>query len=73
MMASGKRMLDPLVSAVLRDDVNAAKRLLQLGVDVDKTNRAGFPVVIIAVLNSNVKVLRFLLEEGADANKKGPA
>src|SRR5262245_36742645 len=63
----------PLHTAVRRDDVPAAKRLISAGADVKSATRYGVTPLGLAAMNGNVTMLRMLLDAGADPNTATPS
>ncbi len=58
----------PLHWAVYRNDVEAVKRLLKAGAEVNASNDYGATPLSEAAVSGNVEVIRRLLDAGADVN-----
>jgi len=58
----------PLHEAAYRDDVAAARRLIQSGADVKAANRYGVTPLSLACTNGSAGMIELLLKSGADAN-----
>jgi ankyrin repeat protein len=57
------------VRAVLRRELESAKHILDLGFDINSANTRGWTALHYAVENMLVDAVRFLLENGANANQ----
>jgi hypothetical protein len=61
-----------LLTAVRADNAQEAKRLIQMGADVNsRTSPNGWSVLHYAVRNGDVEIVEALLQAGADANYSG--
>ena len=49
-------------------DIEAIKAHIEAGADVDKTDESGYAPIILASLQKHFKLVKFLLEMGADAD-----
>jgi len=54
-----------LMCAVLANDFDYAKKLLELGVDINKTNRMGETALSLAIERQNFELANFLRSKGA--------
>ena len=64
--------MSALMTAVERNDVEAARALIAAGTDVDELNESGdAPLVMAAYLGHN-EIVRLLLESGADVTAVDP-
>ena len=52
------------------DDITEVKALIEQGIDVNDANHDGTTPLIVACENGNIKIARFLIENGADVNAK---
>lgn len=57
-----------LKDAILEDDYERAKELLQQGVNPNTVDESGFPVLLIAVRYNRENIVKLLLEKGANPN-----
>ena len=57
-----------LTDAIYRDDLNNVEMLIKKGFDIDKKNKEGFTPLIIAAGLGNEKIVKVLLDAGADVN-----
>ena len=62
----------PLHAAVLKDDPAAAQKLIRAGANAKMANRYGVTPISIACTNGNARMVRLLLDAGADANEPLP-
>src|SRR5215203_3342433 len=58
----------PLLGAVLKNDTQAVKQLLESGADPNEGRFFGSPALVIAIINSNAQAVRAMLARGADPN-----
>jgi tetratricopeptide (TPR) repeat protein len=70
-LATACAPISPLQHAVMRDDVEAARRVIDEGADVNAPDANGDTPLIRAVFNCDKEMLRLLLDKGADPNIKG--
>ena len=56
----------PLLGAVLRNDTQAVKKLLDEGADPNEGRFFGSPAFLLAIINLNQPVVRAMLDRGAD-------
>jgi len=56
----------PLFGAVLKNDAQAVKKLLDEGADPNEGRFFGFPALTLAIINSNQPMIRAMLDRGAD-------
>ena len=69
-MAENTHSLDDLLrSAVKKGDVDLANQYIQAGANINKT-KDKITNLLIAVISSNQKMVKFLLEKGAEPNNK---
>lgn len=61
--------LHKLVKAVKRADLSSIASLCQSGIDVDQLTEHGQTPLCIAAIKGNTKVIRALIDAGADVNK----
>jgi ankyrin repeat protein len=61
----------PLLFAARTGNVDAARMLLEAGVDVNETKPDGASALVVAAHSAQEKVALFLLEKGADPNAAG--
>jgi hypothetical protein len=59
----------PLFVACGKGDVDAARRLLDKGAEVDRANKYGATPLFVACQNGHVDAARLLLDNGADVHK----
>ena len=59
-----------LIEAAGRGDVEAVRRLLRAGADVNAQDDEGWTALIAAAQKGLAPVVELLLEEGADVDKK---
>lgn len=59
-----------LMRLSLKGDVSAVKALLELGADVNATDKDGETALMAASFNGNARVVRTLLEHGAEVNRR---
>lgn len=57
-----------LIQAVERDDINEVKRLIELGGDVNVTDKDGRPALVVAIQKKNQKTVNLLINAGANVN-----
>jgi ankyrin repeat protein len=62
----------PLLFAVRRGHLEAARTLLRAGANVNDTARDGSSALAVAIGNGHWELASFLLETGADPNASGP-
>jgi ankyrin repeat protein len=62
------RHITPLIYAALRNNVEALKGLLELGVGVDEANEFGQTALMTAAECGHVRALEMLIEAGANVN-----
>nr|MDA3874319.1 ankyrin repeat domain-containing protein [Kiritimatiellia bacterium] len=68
-MASVKALFDqPVHLAARRGDLEAVKREIEKGVDLNARGEKGWPVLICALDQGHVDVARWLIREGAEVN-----
>ena len=60
--------MPPLMSAVLRDDYDAARFQLEAGAAPDDSSKEGFTALMVAVIKNNKELVKLLLEKGANVN-----
>ena len=56
------------MSAVLRDDYDAARFQLEAGAAPDDSSKEGFTALMVAVIKNNKELVKLLLEKGANVN-----
>lgn len=59
-----------MIFAAISQDTAALQALLDVGLDLNATNKQGFTALMFAVAYNRPEVVLFLLEKGADANAK---
>jgi uncharacterized protein len=57
--------MNPLILVALRGDMNAVRRLIAHGAEVNATNRAGDTALMIAAIQGHYEVVRLLISKGA--------
>jgi ankyrin repeat protein len=62
---------DPIVGIVDKGDTQSVERLLAEGADVNARNRAGDPLLAVAIRKGHLDIVRMLLDRGADVNASG--
>ena len=60
-----------LIRAIKRGDVAAIESLVKAGVDVNGRNAQGMTPLCVAAIKGNTRVLRTLLDAGAEPNRLG--
>jgi len=66
--AEAKGGMTPLLYAARDGRVNAARRLVDAGADLELSEANGIRPLLMAVLNNKLDVARYLLSKGADVN-----
>ncbi len=57
---------NPLMSAAAEGELEIAKKLWEVGYDVNETTVNGYTALMFAAINNQIEVIRFLLSVGAD-------
>ena len=60
--------IDALLRAAATGELDAVRRLIATGTDVNATNEIGYTPLMSAARSYRTSVVRFLLEQGADPN-----
>ena len=66
-----KKITTPLIDASYKGDTEEVIRLLNNGEDIDEQNINGAIALFPAILNNNEKMVKLLLDRGANINIKG--
>lgn len=61
----------PLLTAIKQSDLATVKQLVNQGAEVNQTDENGAPLLMWAAYKSNVEMLRYLIEQGANPEQKG--
>lgn len=59
-----------LISAIVKDNILAVRKILQLGADANAKSRHDIPAIVWATVHGNRSMLEALLEAGADVKSK---
>lgn len=59
-----------LADAILQEDIDAVRRMLQYGEDVNQIDEYGFTPLIEAAIVDNLDISTLLLKQGADPNRQ---
>jgi len=59
-----------LADAILQEDIDNIRQLLNYGEDVNQIDEYGFTPLIEAAIVDNIEISKFLLSQGADPNKQ---
>ena len=70
MTAAETKERELLTDAVLAEDQDAIKELIQRGFDINKIDGFGSTPLILAVVGGNINLVLFLIENGAKIDKK---
>lgn len=69
MVLIGTSSTTPMTGAVRLGNLAVARKLLDMGVSVDETERSGITLLDRAVLGNQVEMARLLISRGADVNR----
>ena len=67
---SGDRGYSPVMDAVWRKNFKITEYLIKKGADLGIVSTDGQPILVLAVGNGNEKIVKLLLESGADPDVK---
>lgn len=59
---------DDLINAVWHSDTNGVDHLLGQGMDINRRDGSGSTLLIVAIENNDVKMVKHLIDKGADPN-----
>jgi len=59
-----------LADAILQENMNAVRQILQYGADVNEIDEYGFTPLIETAIIDNIELTRLILSQGADPNKQ---
>ncbi len=63
------KKVGPFCMAIVKNDLPAVKRMIELGADINKTSNSLTPIMYAAKYN-RVEILKLLIQEGADLKRK---
>lgn len=58
-----------LINAVTKKKIDSVQKLLELGVSADIKNEKGVPIISLAAATGAIKIVKALIEAGADVNQ----
>jgi ankyrin repeat protein len=65
-----KEPIDKLTWAAYCGDLTEIEKYLNMGIDINSYDRNGETPLIVAIENAEIEAVKFLLQKGADPNKK---
>jgi len=63
-----KSGITPLIAAVMNDDLDIVKFLIEKGANIDAKTSLGYCVLFFAMCLPSIKIFRMLIEKGANVN-----